>query len=206
MRVWSDRPKRLKVTYPREICTGNQTFEVTVKSSDNIPVKDAVVSLTMNESVLTTGFTNASGKGYLKITPFKIGTIYISVSGKNLIPFRGDSSVVKCETQCSKKILPPGTCYPSLLTCNGYLPTHALECYPAIYPKDINSQDLIKGWKDLVMNPSYIDAIWGIRDVKEFVKQADRPEIKKVLEELPLETRKPIKMMLTRMKKEMKLD
>ena len=223
MRVWSDQPKRLKVTYSQKICTGNQTFEVSVDSKG--PVKDAEICLTMDGSLFASVITDASGKASVTITPIKAGILHLSVSGKNMIPFTDSVYVEKCPTACSSKVICNNilickkeltckttlsclqmihcknqliaTCYPMLMACRG--------C-PAVNPLDINWQDLVKNWTDLATNPSYIEAIWGIRDVKEFVRLADRPEIKNSLEELPIEIRKPIKMMVKRMKKEMNLE
>jgi hypothetical protein len=94
MRVWSDRPRQLKVTHPEEIGTGKQKFQVIVTSAGH-PVQDALVCVTMEGTLFITANTNASGVAFLTVPAGSAGIMQITVSGKNLIPYLGSVTVKK---------------------------------------------------------------------------------------------------------------
>lgn len=227
MRVWSDRPKQLNVTHPSEVCTGSSTFKVRV-SSDGSPVENALVCATMPGTMLVTGLTNTSGIATLSIAPSLTGTMKVTVSGKNLIPYFGGVTVKECRDRCIVAILCGlniicGTslaCARALACKQALICTRLVECGKSVTcgkavlcTKDI-AQCLMKlGCGQAIgacptIRPEFrgvfegIHEIWGFRDLDEFVKRADTPEIKTVLDQLPAEVAKPIRMMIDRIRKE----
>ncbi len=117
LRVWSDRPLHLDVSCASTICTGHQSYSVSVTSGGR-PVPDALVCLTMEGSLFTTCRTTASGKASPMITPSVEGTMHLTVSGKNLIPYLGTVRVKKCDhVVCTSNII----CDHNLLTCTSRL-------------------------------------------------------------------------------------
>jgi hypothetical protein len=175
MRVWSDRPKQLSVTHSAETCTGSSSFQVTVSSGGN-PVKNALVCVTIPATLFATGRTNGSGIATLTIDPFVAGIMRVTVSGKNLIPYFGSVTVKKCADVSE----PADMC--------GF----ELFCRQALACPKLQFFDVFE----------HIYEIWGYQDLDEFVKQADTPEIKVVLDQLPAEVAKPIRMMLDRIRNE----
>ncbi len=208
MRVWSDRPKQLNAVHPEEICTGHQTFVMLVTSNGQ-PIKDAVVCMTMEGTLFATCTTDASGKASRQITPSAEGTMKVTVSGKNLIPYLGSVTVKKCNSPgCSASIV----CKNNLHVCSKKLsfqcsiklvaycvslnicPSVSSGC-PAIDPMEFDVDEILKNFEKIY-------EIWGVRDINEFARMAETPEIKGAIEQLPAEIGKPIRMMLKRIKKE----
>ena len=115
MRVWSDRPQQLCVTHPEKISTGNQTFTVSAMS-DGQPVNNTIVCLSMDGSLFATGTTDTSGTAQIPISPSIEGTMKVTVSGKNLIPYLGNTEVEKVDTGCTKIIFCGAnlTCLPDI--------------------------------------------------------------------------------------------
>ena len=244
MRVWSDRPKQLNVTHASEIMTGSNAFQVTVTSGGN-PVEDALVCVTMPSTLFGTGVTNASGIATLSIAPSVAGTMRVTVSGKNLIPYFGSTTVKKRQDVC----LPAVACGPSIMCNQQILCRQAIACRELIgcgrdilCPRAIVCREVIGcgltiscpntilcttniGCTRLIhcganimcgsaigvcptIRPEFprefevIRDIWGFNSLDKFARNADTSEVQKVLEELPIEVRKSIQMMLSQIKEE----
>jgi len=105
MRVWSDRPKQLNVTHQKEICNGVQIIQATVTSGGH-PVQGALVCITMEKILFVTKTTKASGVAYLIVPALSEGTMRITVSGKNLVPYLGSitisAHIADCEVGLGK--------------------------------------------------------------------------------------------------------
>lgn len=224
MRVWSDRPQQMNVVHTSKVCKGYQTFGVNVTCKGN-PVKDALVCLTMEDpttkqtTLFATAKTDESGNVYRTIIPSATGKLIVAVSAKNMIPYIGQSTVKECESKCSSKLI----CNNRIVSwgdlfehCKNQLgiickPQIAFACIssvstcPSVNPIDIDWEDIYTNWIDTIIKPEYLYSIWGIRDIGEFIKRADTPEIKKTLEEMPAGFRKPIMQMIKRIKYEKKL-
>lgn len=299
MRVWSDRPKQLNVTHRKEMCTGHQTVRVTVTSEGN-PVENALVCMTMKGTLFVTGETDPNGVASLSVAPKVAGTMRVTVSGKNLIPYLGSIIVRKCEDVCLTSVVCKAdiacgsnvvclpkvlcvtdiicktdvvcktlvackadiacvgaiacgarvTCLPNIMckasvfcgpnvtcksnvvcgadvTCKaGIICMHALGCTRSIDCKEIISchkaimcaekihHCLTLGICGKSVEPcprlrpdelkafEHVYEIWGIQDMSEFVNQTDTPDVKKMMERLPPEIRKPIRMMVERIRDE----
>lgn len=229
MRVWSDRPKQINVTHPSEVCTGSSMFQVTVQSGGN-PVKDALVCATMPGTMFSTDMTNASGIATLTISPSVAGTMQITVSGKNLIPYLGGVTVKKCEdvcigaVACGVNIICRTSVFcginvtcPQALVCTKLIQCRELvACGKSIIcMKDIvKVQCLVKlGCPKAIgicpaIDPEFLNVfekihdIWGFADLAEFIGRFDTLEVKRVFDRLPAEIAKPIRMMIERIKEE----
>jgi len=105
MRVWSDRPKQLNVTHQKEISNGEQEIQVTVTSGGQ-PIQGALVCITMEKTLFVTETTNASGVAFLTVPALSEGTMQITVSGKNLVPYLGSitigAHIADCEVGLGK--------------------------------------------------------------------------------------------------------
>ena len=87
MRVWSAPPKLISVTHASEIYTGPQRpFLVAVKV-DGVPVTAAKVCASIKGRFCITAVTDATGTASLQINPSSVGTMLVTVSGKNLLPY-----------------------------------------------------------------------------------------------------------------------
>ena len=109
MRVWSDRPRHLDVSHASTSYIG-QSFSVTVTSNGK-PVPNALVCFTVDGTLFATCTTDVSGKASCMITPsIDPGTLYVTVSGKNLIPYFGTVTVLlsvkDIATRCLSKYPP----------------------------------------------------------------------------------------------------
>jgi hypothetical protein len=220
MRVWSDRPKEVIAIYSSEICTGNQNFSVTVTFGGG-PIKDALVCATMEGSLFVVGTTDAAGKAVIKISPSMDGIMKVSVSGKNLLPHLGSVKVKKCpgvcqpivvcgSSICSKTVLCSNAIFctkllgcASRITCANKLVQcdRAIFCFrlgvcqmavegfehgcPSILPEDMD-------WYEHILE------IWRVPNLEELARRYSKEEIQKKIEVLPVELKKPIKMMLKR--------
>jgi hypothetical protein len=219
MRVWSDRPQQMNVSHPSEVCTGYQTFEANVTCNGD-PVENALVCLTMvgdpvtkQGALFATTKTDKSGNAYRTITPSAEGKMIITVSAKNMKPYLSQITIKKCgEKLCKASLTSCGPqigfgCIYAVVTCSGSLSlmdTYGHGC-PGIDPMDINWEEIYEHWIDTIKKPEYLYAIWGIRDLGEFIKRADTPEIKETLEKMPVGFRKPIAQMIKRIKDEKEL-
>jgi len=106
MQVWSDRPKQLNVTHQKEICNGRiQKIKVTVTSGGH-PIQGALVCITMEKTLFVTATTNVSGVAFLIVPALSEGTMQITVSGKNLVPYLGSitigAHIADCEVGLGK--------------------------------------------------------------------------------------------------------
>ncbi|MDI6840480.1 MAG: C25 family cysteine peptidase, partial [bacterium] len=94
--MWTDEPKSLAVEHLPTIPVGQTWFEVTV-SSDNVPVKSALVCVMKEEdNVYAIGYTNENGVATMNLPtpPTSIGTLYATVTAHNFLPYEGNIQVV----------------------------------------------------------------------------------------------------------------
>jgi len=83
-------PRTLTVTHPPLIPLGTYPLPVTVQASGS-PVANALVGITAKNdtAVFTSGYTNSSGQVTLEITTTAPESIFVTVTGHNLAPYRG---------------------------------------------------------------------------------------------------------------------
>jgi hypothetical protein len=84
--VWTAEPKHAGVTYDSVIPVAPQNYTVTV-TGNGVPVMDAMVCVMMDTLVYATTLTNAAGQATLAINPPTVGTLSLTITGANLLPF-----------------------------------------------------------------------------------------------------------------------
>ncbi len=86
MHIWKDIPQLVTVTHPNEIYVGLNQVQVTVnKTSSGLPVSNARICISGN-GVYVTAETDLSGTAILDITPSSAGMLYLTVTGKDVVP------------------------------------------------------------------------------------------------------------------------
>jgi hypothetical protein len=90
--IWKEDPISLVVTHPNHIPLGASSFTVTVTSNGN-PVDQAYVCLWKGSEVYLTGTTNSAGAITLTISPTSPGTMSVTVTKQNYLPYEGSVTV-----------------------------------------------------------------------------------------------------------------
>jgi hypothetical protein len=106
MALWTDQPTNLMVNYPDTIPVGESEFLVSVMD-DTQPVKDALVCVSKGAEVYERGMTGVDGQVRLRILPTSAGTLSITVTADNFLPYQGSAVVVSDRpniTQCGYAI------------------------------------------------------------------------------------------------------
>jgi hypothetical protein len=93
MPIWTSPPDSFLVTYPSMLPVGSSTFSVTVKRFAGFGLSDAYVCLWKDGEIFETGLTNASGNISFDASPETTGTMYVTVTRRNYIPYRGSAAV-----------------------------------------------------------------------------------------------------------------
>ncbi len=201
MRTWSDEPKQIQVTHASSICTGSQNFHVNVQSAGS-NVADAQVCATMTGGLFAVGKTDITGNVSLSISPWAEGTMRVTVSGKNLIPYFGTVTVKKCATGC-----------PSLVACSAKIVCQKLVCRSIVCSFALGCSKLVSCGMAIMggcmkLRPEefpYFEQlrdIFGVSDVRQLVKRLNDPEFRETLKRLPGEIRRPVLLMLQRIREE----
>jgi hypothetical protein len=120
--IWTSTPQALAVTHPTSIYAGvSTTFTVQV-SSGGSPVSAAAVCLWKAGDVYLIGQTNSSGSASFTFAPASTGSMYVTVTGQNLLPYEGTAAVLPASTctltvnvngQGAVDLDPPGGTYSS---------------------------------------------------------------------------------------------
>jgi len=98
MHIWKDIPKPVTVAHPNEIYVGYNQVQITVNgTSGGLPVSNARICLSGN-GVYATDITDAYGTATLDITPASAGTLYLTVTGGDVVP-NEDSIIVSIGTE-----------------------------------------------------------------------------------------------------------
>jgi len=92
MPIWTDTPASFTVTHPSQLPTGPSVFTVHVTSGGN-PVNQAYVCLWKGTEVYLTGYTNTNGDITFNPSPQTGGTMYVTVTKQNYIPYEGQATV-----------------------------------------------------------------------------------------------------------------
>jgi hypothetical protein len=218
MRVWSDRPLELEIgVHPEELCIGrNNAVTVSVFAAGN-PLAGALVAVSQNGALLAKGTTGAGGRVVLNVVPPGAGAVYVAVYGKNLIPVIRELQVTLCPPDycalpvactelvctaaesCAIRILcgEALVCRVALFCSHGLPCLHELGCMGRVEP------ELCPALRPDEMDIfQHIREIWGIREIDDFLRLADGPEFERKMALLPVEIRKPIRLLLERLREE----
>jgi hypothetical protein len=91
MPLWTDTPQTFLVVHPDSLAAGENQFTVQVKNAvDETPVEQAKVVLYRNDDVYKTCITNDSGIVNFDEDIYKLGTVNITVTKRNYIPFESE--------------------------------------------------------------------------------------------------------------------
>ena len=99
--IWTEDPQGLTVTHDDTVSAGEGTiFAVQVYSGGN-PVDQATVCLWKDGDVYEVEQTDPTGTATLGFVPGSSGTLYVTVTGHNYLPYEGTAEVVEpaCQTQ-----------------------------------------------------------------------------------------------------------
>jgi len=88
LNLWTAVPSKITVTYDTIIGNIPQVYPVTVYRGQN-PCSYASVCLMLDTLIYQTAITNTSGIATFNISPPTIGTMSVTVTGKNLLPYVG---------------------------------------------------------------------------------------------------------------------
>jgi len=92
MPVWTDEPGSLACSFDSTITTGPQSYTVNVKQN-GANYSGASVCLWKGDEVYMSATTNSSGDADFNIDPTDDGTMYVTASDENAIPFLGSCAV-----------------------------------------------------------------------------------------------------------------
>jgi hypothetical protein len=92
LNLWTKSPTRIVAIYDTAIEPRLQTFSVSVRQGTS-PYTGALVCLMMDTLIYTSTYTNSSGVASFNINPSIPGTMLVTVTGHNIIPYEGTVSV-----------------------------------------------------------------------------------------------------------------
>lgn len=90
--VWTDEPDSFSCSHDSSIVTGPQTFTVNVKQNGS-NYSGATVCLWKDDEVYACATSDSSGDADFNIEPTDNGTMHVTVSDENSIPYLGSCSV-----------------------------------------------------------------------------------------------------------------
>jgi len=90
--IWTENPINITVTHPTQAPVGASSFTVSV-SSEGSPVNQAYVCLWKGTDVYLTGSTNSTGQITFSITPSSPGTMYVTITKQNYLPYEGSTMI-----------------------------------------------------------------------------------------------------------------
>jgi len=92
--VWTENPMSLSVTHPSQLPLGSSPFIISVTENGS-PVDQAYVCLWKGTEVYLTGFTDSAGEITLNVIPTSLGTMSVTVTKQNYLPYNGSATVVQ---------------------------------------------------------------------------------------------------------------
>ncbi len=98
MPIWTETPASLIVVHNATLPTGASPFTVTVTSGGS-PVVDATVCLWKGDEVHLADETNGAGVVTLSPDPTTAGTMYVTVTKHNYLPYEGSATVTAGDTE-----------------------------------------------------------------------------------------------------------
>jgi len=109
MRVWTDVPEKMKVYHDKVITTGFKNMIITVIEDDvrckeGKGVSNAYVCLWKGDEVYERGYTDDNGRLSLGVNPTTGGTMSVTVTKENMLPYEGEVTVQDCIKLLAEKI------------------------------------------------------------------------------------------------------
>jgi hypothetical protein len=94
MPIWTDTPESLDVTHPGTLPGGSSSFAVHVESGGG-NLEDAYVCLWKPGEVYLTDHTDAGGDVVFNPSPATAGSLFVTVTKHNYLPYQGDAQVTE---------------------------------------------------------------------------------------------------------------
>jgi len=92
LNIWTEKPIQLTVVHDTLIQTQTQNFTVFV-SRVGMPLSGALVCVMMDTMIYECGYTDQSGTATLRISPQSLGTMSVTVTSHNFIPYEKNVTV-----------------------------------------------------------------------------------------------------------------
>jgi hypothetical protein len=93
LQMWTDKPEALQVTHPVSVNTGSQAVTVWVKDHQGAPLNGALVCAWKGAEVYEYGYTMVGGGVNLAVNPTTTGTMLLTVTARNGLPYEGTIQV-----------------------------------------------------------------------------------------------------------------
>lgn len=93
MPIWLDMPTSMNVMHQTDIEALPQEFTVQVEKFGGIGIEYAYVCLWLNGDIYERGSTDADGNITFDIAPTTVGSMYVTVTKQNYIPYQGQATV-----------------------------------------------------------------------------------------------------------------
>lgn len=94
MPIWTDEPDSFKVAHPSSLPPGPSSFSVHVEdATTDASVNQAYVCLWKENDVYLTGYTNSSGDVTFDPFPSTLGTMHVTVTKQNYLPYQQEVEV-----------------------------------------------------------------------------------------------------------------
>ncbi|HEX7319314.1 MAG TPA: C25 family cysteine peptidase [bacterium] len=94
--MWESIPESLSVTHPANLPMGSQTFNVTVTAMGT-PVANALVGIHGTSALHARDLTDISGQAHFSLFFNSPGFVYVTVTGKDRIPYEGTIRILAPE-------------------------------------------------------------------------------------------------------------
>jgi hypothetical protein len=106
--IWTGIPNDLTVDHPALLPQGPKDVDVTVTYTGN-PVDQATVCLYKDGDIYEVGTTNAAGVASFSITSTTEGTLHVTVSKHDFLPYEGQIEVSSLTLSCDTDTIPENT-------------------------------------------------------------------------------------------------
>jgi hypothetical protein len=93
MNIWTATPRQLDVSHASQLCVNDESLVVHVQCQ-NSPVESALVCVLLDSLVYEYGYTNFDGEIALQFDTLCLGTMHVTVTAQNKIPYLGSIQVI----------------------------------------------------------------------------------------------------------------
>jgi hypothetical protein len=90
--IWTDTPTAVSVSHPTTINIGSQSYTVTVTYNSS-PLANALVCVYKGTEIYAYGLTGMNGQKTFTINPVTAGTMSVTVTAQNHLPYEGTCTV-----------------------------------------------------------------------------------------------------------------
>ncbi len=95
MPVWTDRPESFYVGHLAQLPLGSSSFTVHIEKESGGIVDQAYVCLWKDDEIYMTGYTNSNGDIAFNPSPSTIGTMFVTVTKQNYLPYEGEAEALE---------------------------------------------------------------------------------------------------------------